>query len=131
MGERQLRLLFWRAFDRLDYRLTQTKLWVLDAICGPRPGDGNCSATGAGWRHVAVAGGQGGVFVSLIAYARGAFHAMLNIDQLAAAQRAAEAAAGPANRLQQVVSQLAARGDAARKARACNTGRGCRGASLS
>jgi hypothetical protein len=28
---------FWRVFDRLDYWLTQARLWVADAVCGPEP----------------------------------------------------------------------------------------------
>jgi hypothetical protein len=26
---------FWRALDRLDYWLTQARLWVADMVCGP------------------------------------------------------------------------------------------------
>jgi hypothetical protein len=38
--------LFWRALDRLDYWLTQARLWLADAVCGPKPqrgliGDGS------------------------------------------------------------------------------------------
>jgi hypothetical protein len=28
---------FWRAFDGLNYWLTQARLWVTDAACGPEP----------------------------------------------------------------------------------------------
>jgi hypothetical protein len=28
---------FWRVFDGLDYWLTQARLWVADAVCGPEP----------------------------------------------------------------------------------------------
>jgi hypothetical protein len=27
--------LFWRVFDDLDYWLTQARLWLADAVCGP------------------------------------------------------------------------------------------------
>ena len=29
--------LFWRVFDDLDYWLTQARLWLADAVCGPMP----------------------------------------------------------------------------------------------
>jgi hypothetical protein len=28
--------LFWRVLDALDYRLMQARLWLADAVCGPR-----------------------------------------------------------------------------------------------
>jgi hypothetical protein len=35
MVDKPLVRFFWRALDRLDYRLTQARLWVADAVCGP------------------------------------------------------------------------------------------------
>jgi hypothetical protein len=35
MADRQLAALFWRVLDRLDYWLTQARLWVADMVCGP------------------------------------------------------------------------------------------------
>jgi hypothetical protein len=29
--------LFWRVLDALDFWLTQARLWVADAVCGPDP----------------------------------------------------------------------------------------------
>jgi hypothetical protein len=29
--------LFWRTLDALDYWLTQARLWLVDAVCGPEP----------------------------------------------------------------------------------------------
>jgi hypothetical protein len=29
--------LFWGVLDRIDYWLTQTRLWLVDAVCGPEP----------------------------------------------------------------------------------------------
>jgi hypothetical protein len=29
--------LFWRALDRLDYWLTQARLWLVDAVCDSEP----------------------------------------------------------------------------------------------
>lgn len=34
MADRPLVHFFWRA-DALDYRVTQARLWVVDAVCGP------------------------------------------------------------------------------------------------
>jgi hypothetical protein len=31
--------LFWRFLDALDYWLMQTRLWIVDAVCGPFPDD--------------------------------------------------------------------------------------------
>ena len=33
---RSLARLFWHVLDRLDYWLTQARLWLADAVCGPR-----------------------------------------------------------------------------------------------
>jgi hypothetical protein len=33
---RALPPLFWRVLDRLDYWLTQARLWLADAVCGLR-----------------------------------------------------------------------------------------------
>jgi hypothetical protein len=37
MADRPLVRLFWRVLDRLDYRLTQARLRLADAVCGPEP----------------------------------------------------------------------------------------------
>jgi hypothetical protein len=37
MTDGQLRRLFWRAVDELDYLLTLTRLRILDALGGPEP----------------------------------------------------------------------------------------------
>ena len=37
MGKGALARLFWRVLDTVDYRVTQTRLWVADAGCGPEP----------------------------------------------------------------------------------------------
>ena len=36
MSDKPMVRFFWRAFDRLDYWLTQARLWLADAVCGPR-----------------------------------------------------------------------------------------------
>ena len=35
MADSPLVRFFWRAFDRLDYWLTQARLWLVDVVCGP------------------------------------------------------------------------------------------------
>ena len=37
MVNEPLARLFWRALDRLDYWLTQARLWAVDAVYGPEP----------------------------------------------------------------------------------------------
>jgi hypothetical protein len=37
MAERLLEQFFWRFLDRLDYWVTQARLWVTDCVCGPPP----------------------------------------------------------------------------------------------
>jgi hypothetical protein len=37
MTDKPLVRLFWRVLDRVDYWLTQARLWVTDAVCGPEP----------------------------------------------------------------------------------------------
>jgi hypothetical protein len=37
MGKGALSRLFWRVLDAVDYRVTQARLWVADAVCGPEP----------------------------------------------------------------------------------------------
>ena len=33
----RLRPIFWRALDALDYAVTQARLSLVDALCGPEP----------------------------------------------------------------------------------------------
>jgi hypothetical protein len=28
---------FWRVLDAVDYRVTQVRLWLADAVCDPEP----------------------------------------------------------------------------------------------
>jgi len=37
MDDALLPRLFWRVLDRLDYWLTQARLWLADEVCGPLP----------------------------------------------------------------------------------------------
>jgi hypothetical protein len=37
MADRPLERFLWRALDRLDYWLTQARLWGADVVCGPEP----------------------------------------------------------------------------------------------
>jgi len=37
MADKPLVLFFWRVLDRLDYWLTQARLWVAGAVCDPEP----------------------------------------------------------------------------------------------
>jgi hypothetical protein len=37
MDDRAIARLFWRALDRLDYWLTQARLWLVDAVRDPEP----------------------------------------------------------------------------------------------
>ena len=37
MADRPLVRFFWSVLDALDYSLTQARLWVADAVCGPMP----------------------------------------------------------------------------------------------
>jgi hypothetical protein len=42
MADRSLGLVFWRVLDALDYRITLTRLRILDVFCGAElrtPGD--------------------------------------------------------------------------------------------
>jgi hypothetical protein len=35
MADRALVRFFWCFLDAVDYRMTQVRLWVADAVCGP------------------------------------------------------------------------------------------------
>jgi hypothetical protein len=37
MADGPLARLFWRAVDAVDYSLTQVRLGIVDAVCGPEP----------------------------------------------------------------------------------------------
>jgi hypothetical protein len=37
VAEYRLERFVWRVLDRLDYWLTQARLWLADAVCGPEP----------------------------------------------------------------------------------------------
>ena len=37
MTDRPLVRCFWRVLDRLDYWLTQARLWLADTVCGSLP----------------------------------------------------------------------------------------------
>jgi hypothetical protein len=39
LGNGPLARLFWGVFDAFDYWLTQARLWLADAVCGPRAAD--------------------------------------------------------------------------------------------
>jgi hypothetical protein len=39
VADGRLRQHFWRVADKLDYLVTLVRLRMLDAICGPPPGD--------------------------------------------------------------------------------------------
>jgi hypothetical protein len=47
MADGPLARFFWRILDGLDYWIMQAKLWVVDMVCGPLPGDGSPDRTGA------------------------------------------------------------------------------------
>jgi len=35
--DRRLARLYWRLLDTLDYWVTPALLWLVDAVCGPKP----------------------------------------------------------------------------------------------
>jgi hypothetical protein len=37
MTDRPLVNFFWRVLDAVDYRMTQARLWLADAVSGPEP----------------------------------------------------------------------------------------------
>jgi hypothetical protein len=37
MADRPLVHFFQRVLDAVDYRVTQARLWLADAVCGPEP----------------------------------------------------------------------------------------------
>jgi hypothetical protein len=55
MAERPPVCFFWRVLDRLDYWLTQARLWLADAVYGPFPDGGRARLIGIGL-SAAVAG---------------------------------------------------------------------------
>jgi hypothetical protein len=48
---RALPPLFWRVLDRLDCRLTQARLWVVDVVCGPFPDRNTPDCSGSAHRR--------------------------------------------------------------------------------
>jgi hypothetical protein len=37
VADKPLVRFLWRVLDALDYRVTQARLWLADAVCGPEP----------------------------------------------------------------------------------------------
>jgi hypothetical protein len=37
MADRPLVRFFWRVLDAVDYWVTQVRLWLAEAVCGPDP----------------------------------------------------------------------------------------------